>query len=173
VDVLGSATSLILYGQICSGAGSMPIFDPQSGIPGCTDGGGTTASVNIPLELGDDANHNPTADRAFTFDGRAWPALASGEDPCLVGPQAAAGTHDHVIGNTTEGRDREVYTALLGDPPVATPERESLQISQFTTAGKLTSQFSFVEATDGSAEKTVDVTWEAPQRPRCRRRDCR
>src|SRR3954465_947522 len=62
LDVLGAATSLILYGQICSGAGSTPIFDPQSGIPGCTNGGGTTASVNIPLELGDDANHNPAAD---------------------------------------------------------------------------------------------------------------
>ena len=162
LDVLGSATSLILYGEICSGAGSTPIFDPQSGVPSCTGGGGTTASVNIPLQLGDEANHNPTADRAFTFDGQAWPPLASGDDPCLVGPRAAAGTRDHVIGNTTEGRDREPYTAMLGDPPVATPERESLQISQFTTAGKLTSQFSFVEATDSYPETTVDVTWEAP-----------
>jgi hypothetical protein len=162
VDVLGAATSLILYGEICPGAGSMPIFDPQSGVPGCTDGGGTTASINIPLQLGYDANHNPTADRAFTFDGQAWPALASGADPCLVGPRASPGTKDHLIGNTTEGSDRELYTALLGDPPAATPERESLQISQFTTAGKLTSQFSFVEATDAKPETTVDVTWEAP-----------
>ena len=69
-----------------------------------------------------------------------------------------AGTENHLIGNTTEGSDRELYTAMLGDPPVATPERESLQISQFTTAGKLTSQFSFVEATDGKPETTVDVT---------------
>jgi len=162
VDVLGSATSLVLFGQICSGAGSMPIFDPQSGVPSCTGGDGTTTSVNIPLQLGDGANHNPTADRGFTFDGQTWPALAAGDDPCVVGPRASAGTKDHVIGNTTEGSDRELYTALLGDPPVATPERESLQISQFTTAGKLTSQFSFVEGTDDNAETTVDVTWEAP-----------
>jgi hypothetical protein len=162
VDILGTATSLILYGEICSGGGSMPIFDPQSGVPNCTGGGGTTASVSIPLQLGGDANHNPTADRAFTFDGQAWPALAPGDDPCVVGPRASAGTGDHVIGNTTEGSDRELYTALLGDPPVATPERESLQISQFTTAGKLQSQFSFVEATDGDAETTVDVSWDAP-----------
>jgi hypothetical protein len=161
-DVLGSATSLVLYGEICSGAGSTPIFDPQGGVPTCTGGGGTTASVNIPLQLGADANHNPTADRAFSFDGQAWPALAPGDDPCVVGPKASAGTQDHLIGNTTEGSDRELYTAMLGDPPVATPERESLQVSQFTTAGKLQSQFSFVEATDGNAETTVDVTWEAP-----------
>jgi hypothetical protein len=162
VDVLGAATSLVLYGELCSGAGSMPIFDPQSGIPSCTGGGGTTASIDIPLQLGADANHNPTADRAFTFDGQAWPALAAGDDPCVVGPQASAGTQDHVIGNTTKGSDRESYTAMVGDPPVATPERENLQISQFTTAGKLKSQFSFVEGTDDSAETTVDVTWDAP-----------
>ena len=41
--------------------------------------------------------------------------------------------------------------------------RESLQISQFTTAGKLKSQFSFVEATDENATTTVDVTWDAPE----------
>lgn len=162
LDVLGSATSLILYGEICSGASSTPIFDPQSGVPSCTGGGGTTASVNIPLQLGDESNHNPTADRAFTFDGQVWPPLASGDDPCLMGPRISAGTKNHVIGNTTEGSDRELYTVMLGDPPVATPERESLQISQFTTAGKLTSQFSFVEATDSYPETTVDVTWEAP-----------
>jgi hypothetical protein len=51
----------------------------------------------------------------------------------------------------------------MGAPPVATSARESLQISQFTTAGKLKSQFSFVEATDENASTTVDVTWEAPE----------
>ena len=141
----------------------MPMFDPQSGIPGCTKGGGTTMSVSVPLQLGDDANHNPTADRAFTFDGQVWPALASGDDPCLAGPPAAAGTKDHVIGNMTEASDRESYTGMAGDPPVPTPKRESLQISQFTTAGKLKSQFSFVEATDESTETTVEVKWEAPK----------
>ena len=68
--VLGSATSLILYGEICSGLDSRPTFDPQSGVPSCTGGGGTTASVSIRLQLGDEANHNPVADRAFTFDGQ-------------------------------------------------------------------------------------------------------
>ena len=51
----------------------------------------------------------------------------------------------------------------MGDPAVATPTRESLQISQFTTAGKLNSQFSFVEATDDSQATTVDATWDAPE----------
>ena len=75
----------------------------------------------------------------------------------------SAGSGGHVIGNTTEGSDRERYTAMVGQPPVATPARERLQISQFTTAGKLKSQFSFVESTDESATTTVDVTWDAPE----------
>ena len=162
LGALGAAKGVIVYGQICPGADSMPTFDPQHGVPSCTDGGGTTVSLAIPLQLGDDANHNPTADRAFTFDGQVWPALAAADDPCVVGPKVSAGSKDHVIGNTTDGSDREAYTALVGDPPVATPARESLQISQFTTAGKLKSQFSFVEATNDDAATTVDVTWDAP-----------
>ncbi|MEA2696215.1 MAG: hypothetical protein QOI66_486 [Myxococcales bacterium] len=163
IAVLGSATSLILYGQICSGLDSTPTVDPLSGVPGCTGGGGTTASVSIRLQLGDETNHNPVADRAFTFDGQVWAPVAAGGDPCVVGPRVSAGTKDHVIGNTTQGIDRETYTAMLGDPAVATPVRETLQISQFTTAGELKSQFSFVDAADSNATTTVDVNWNAPK----------
>jgi hypothetical protein len=163
LEVLGAATSVVVYGQICAGVASMPILDPRSGLPSCTTGGGTTVSVAVPLQLGDDANHNPTADRPFTFDGQAWPTLDNAADPCVLGPRVLAGSKDHVIGNTTAGTDREAYLALVGDPPVATPTRESLQISRFTTAGKLKSQFSFVEATNDDAMTTVDVTWEAPE----------
>jgi hypothetical protein len=164
-DALGAARSLLLYGEICAGADSMPAFDPQSGVPRCTgDGASTSASVSIPIQLGDDSNHNPKADRAFTFDGQAWAPLDAGDDPCVVGPRVSAGSKDHVIGNTTDGADREPYTAMLGDPPVATPVREGLQISQFTTAGELKSQFSFVEeASDSNVETTVDVKWSAPK----------
>ena len=161
--VLGSATSLILYGEICSGLDSTPTFEPQSGVPSCTGGSGNTASVSIPLQLGDETNHNPVADRAFTFDGQGWAPLAAGDDPCVVGPHVAAGTKDHVIGNTSQGTDRESYTAMLGDPPVATPVRETLQISQFTTAGELKSQFSFVDGADANASTTVEVKWSAPK----------
>jgi hypothetical protein len=164
--VLGGATSLTLYGGICAGVDSIPQFDPQSGLANCPAGGrATTVSLDMPLQLGDDANHNPIADRAFTLDGAAWPAPAATDDPCVQGPRVTAGSKDHVIGDATEGSDRESYTVVIGDPPVATPTRESLQISQFTTAGKLKSQFSFVEATDENATTTVDVTWDAPEAP--------
>ena len=154
LDALAGATSLVVYGEICDRLDSSPTFDAQSGVPGCTGGGGTTVSLVVALQRGDDANHNPIADRAFAFDGEPW--LAGG-DPCVTGPRVAAGTKDHVLDNTTDGADRELYTAMD-----ETPTRESLQISQFTTAGKLTSQFSFVEATDTSAATTASVPWEAP-----------
>jgi hypothetical protein len=156
LEVLAGATSLVVYGEICDRVDSSPTFDAQTGVPGCTGGGGTTVTLVVSLQQGDDVNHNPIADRAFTFDGEPWPAQGDGADPCVTGPRVVAGTKDHIIGNTTDGADRELYTTTEG------PSRESLQVSQFTTAGKLTSQFSFVEATDTSAATTVEVPWEAP-----------
>jgi hypothetical protein len=130
----------------------------------CTGGRGTTVSLTFPFQLGPDANHNPAAEHAFTIDGQTWPGDQPAGDPCAEGPRVAAGSKGHVIGNTIDGNDRETYTALAGDPPVAAPTRESIQISQFTTAGKLKSQFSFVEASDDHVATTVDVTWDAPDR---------
>jgi hypothetical protein len=156
---LGAATRLTLYGQICDGVDATPVFDP----PGCTSGHGTTVSVTLRLQLGDEANLNPVAERAFTFDGDAWAPLPAGADPCAAGPRVSAGTKDHVLGSLTEGIDRETYTALLGDPPVATSVRETLQLSQFTTAGELNRQFAFVDVADTSASTTVDDKWAAPE----------
>lgn len=164
-EALGSASSLVLYGQLCAGAGSTPTFDPDQGIPSCAGNGeGTTASAAIRLQRGAEANHNPTAERAFALDGQSWAApAAAGADPCMGGPRVAAGSKGHVIATTTAGADREPYTALVGDPPVATPTRETLQVSHFTTAGELKSQFAFVEAADPAAETTVEVKWDAPK----------
>ena len=163
-DALGTATSLLLYGELCAGPDSTPTFDAESGIPRCTGGGaGTSASVLISLQRGADTNHNPTAERAFTFDGQPWAPRVAGDDPCVSGPRVSAASKDHIIGNLIEGTDRESYSALAGDPPVATPTRENLQISQFTTAGELKSQFSFVEAADENPQTTVTVKWNAPK----------
>ena len=159
---LGGATSIVLYGQICAGLDSAPTFDPQNGLPGCTGGSGTTVTLAIPLQVGQDTNLNPTAERAFTFDGEPWLPPAA-DDPCASGPRVTAGSKSHVIGNTTDGGDREPYTVFVGNPPVAAPARERLQISRFTTAGALKSQFAFVEATDESPATTVNVIWEAPE----------
>ncbi|HVZ75510.1 MAG TPA: hypothetical protein VHJ20_24220 [Polyangia bacterium] len=161
---LGTNTHLVLYGRICSNAA--PTFDPEIGIPSCAGGGeGTTTSLSILVEpaASADANHNPTADHGFTFDGQPWPALASGADPCVTSPKIPAGSDAHQIGLSAVGTDRERYTAMFGDPPVPTPERESLQFSLFSTSGKLKSPFIFVEAADPSATTALAMKWTAPK----------
>jgi hypothetical protein len=162
-DLLGTGTSVILYGRIC--ASSAPEFDPRSGYPACTSGGeGTTASVTIRLQGGgEDGNHNPTADRALQFDGQPWPASLPGGDPCATGPRVSAASENHRIALTTLGTDRESYSSVRGDPPVPTLLRESLQLSQFTTAGNLKNPYSFVEADDPAVESTAEVNWNAPE----------
>lgn len=163
VDALNGANSVMVFGEICSGPNSLPTFDSQNGIPGCTGGGGTTVSIRIPLQLSNDLNHNPSAPETFTFNGEPWPKLASSDDPCIWGPWATPEREDHRIGILTLGSLREAYTVMRGDPPVATSVRERLQISNFTTAGKLKSQFAFVEATDQAPQTTVHIQWEAPK----------
>jgi hypothetical protein len=160
-ETLGGADRVLLYGRICDD--SAPVFDPASGYPACASGHGTTASVTIALQTTPEANHNPTADRGFTLDGQDWPASAAGADPCVAGPSVVAGTESHVLGFQTVAADRETYTTLHGDPPVPTPTRESLQISAFTTSGKLKSPFAFVEAAADGATTPLELKWNAPK----------
>ena len=160
-DVLGKASSVLLYGRICDGAA--PTFDPQSGLPGCARGAaGTTAAGPIGVG-GADPNHNPTADRGITLDGQPWPALDPGAEPCLVGPLLTAGTKDHLVDLVTAGGDRESYTTTFGDPPVSTASREALQLSPFATAGKFKSTFAFVDADDPADAPVAEVKWDAPE----------
>lgn len=158
---LGGASGIRIRGGICAGGDAAPAFDDQTGLATCAGGAhAITVSLDLPLQRGDDANHNPVADRVFTFDGAPWPARV--DDPCAQGPRVPAGSKDHVIGNATDGGDREPYTALMGDPPAPTATRERLQLAQFTTAGKLESQYAFVEASDPRATAIEEVTWDAP-----------
>jgi hypothetical protein len=150
---------LTMYGRIC--ANSTPDFDP-AGFPTCSGGGaGTTTSLAIRVARdANDANHNPTVERGFSFDGAAW---AAGADPCVAGPRVAAGAEPIFLGLSTIGADRESYTANVGDPPVPTPAREDLQLSLFTTAGKLKSPFLFVEAADARDATPLEMKWTPPK----------
>jgi len=162
---LGAAQNLLLYGRVC--VDSQPAFDPTSGLPSCAgDKPGTTATATILVGGPTVANHNPTAERGFTFDGAPWPASAPGDDPCAAGagvPRVQAGTEKHTVGIATAGSDRETYTILYGDPPVETAKREGLQISQFATAGKFKSAYTFVESDDEAADPVGEARWDAPK----------
>jgi hypothetical protein len=159
-DVLGTTPRLQLFGQICQD--SAPTLDPQTNLPTCA-GAGTMATVDIYLELGDQANHNPAlADRPFWFDGADWPADNAAAD-CTSLPRVAAGSKGHVLRLATLAEDRETIVTPSADPTAApTTVREVLQISNFTTAGELGQTYSFVEADDPRTEADVDVTWDAP-----------
>ncbi|HEY4186080.1 MAG TPA: hypothetical protein VGP07_13480 [Polyangia bacterium] len=160
-DVLAGANSLLLYGRVCDGA--TPTFDPQSGYPGCANGGaGTTATATLLVGSADVTNHDPTADRGITLDGTDWPSAGSGDDPCVTGPRLVAGTEGHVIDVLTAGGDRESYTTSYGDPPVATLAREALQISPFATAGKFKNAYAFIDADDPADAPQAETKWDAP-----------
>jgi hypothetical protein len=157
---LAGARSLSLYGRICSS--SEPTLDAATGRPGCTmSGDGTTALVTIAIAAGDDdVNHNPDlADHTLWLDGKPW--TTAGED-CASLPQVKAGSHEHLLRLETMGTDREAFTLMEGDPPRPTQKREALQISQFTTAGKLERSVSAVEGDDASDRPRVEVKWDAP-----------
>jgi hypothetical protein len=74
-----------------------------------------------------------------------------------------AGTESHVIAFGTPATERETYTAVLGDPPAPAAKRESLQVSGFTTSGKLESPFVFVEALDPRDTTPLELKWNAPK----------
>lgn len=161
VGALNAATSVLLYGRICDGAA--PTFAPQSGLPGCAGGAvGTTAAVTIGVGTADTVNHNPSAARGLALDGEPWPVPDAAADPCVVGPRLAAGTKDHQVDLVTAGSDRESYTLEFGDPPVATPQREALQISPFATRGKFQNAFAFVDAGDATDAPVAAMKWDAP-----------
>lgn len=159
-EQLGGIRQLVVLGRIC--VGSDPVIDEVTGIPRCAgDGEGTTAGVSIPIETADVSNRNPDlAAAALTFGGAPWTGRA--EAGCAALPEVRAGSKDHVIGLETAAADRETYVAMLGDPPQPTQRREWLQISQFTTQGKLDRSFSSIEADDTRARPAVDMKWSAP-----------
>jgi hypothetical protein len=159
-EQLGGARELVLFGRICTA--SEPTLNDATGEIGCSrNGDGTTAVLSIPLAAGDEGNRNPSfAASAATFDGQPW--VGSDSADCATLPHVTAASADHVLRLDTDGNDRELYSAMLGDPPVPTMLREPLQISQFTTAGKLERSYSTVESDDPSPHTAIEVKWKAP-----------
>ena len=95
--------------------------------------------------------------------------------PVRGGPRVAAGTdkprHRHHRPRAPIARPTRRMSAIRRCRP---PTRESLQISHFTTAGKLKSQFSFVEAADEQRRDDGRGEVERAQgRRRSRRPACR
>jgi hypothetical protein len=144
-EVLGDADHLVVLGLICDGGA--PVFDGQR--PGCP-GAGTQVSFDLAVPR-DQPNHNPdVSDRPLWFDGVPWVA---DESDCALLPQVTPASKDHVVRLHILAADRE---------DTATG-RETLQISNFDTAGELNRSFLFVEADRPAADTDIEVKWDAPE----------
>jgi hypothetical protein len=138
-EVLAGAERLTVYGQICEDG---VVVD---GV-GCS-GAGTAVTVDIHVQRGEQGNHIPAiAARPFWLDGAPWVDGAMGCVP--------VGSKGHVITLRMLAEDRELDAAMA---------REILQVSQFTTAGKLDHSYNFVESSDESPASDLEVRWDAPE----------
>jgi len=151
-DQLGAASKLVLAGVFC--AGGAPTLGASG--PGC-EGMATATVVILPLPLDrGETNHNPSlAAATFTASGAPWPA----GDDCAQLPHLPADGAVHPIAVTLAGQ-RELYQSIANAEGAPTERRESLQLSHFTTAGKLPRQLSFIEGADDPA--TLSIDWTAP-----------
>jgi hypothetical protein len=127
----------------------------KSGGPRCVDGGGTEVQFEFDLGGPDYENQSPSiTEGALTLDGEPW--LPSVATACPGDLPAALGASKHTLGITLQGTDFEVLPRTTDIEPA----RESLLVSQFSSAGKLDHAFLSVHADTPAAGR--QVTWEAP-----------
>jgi hypothetical protein len=169
---LGDVRRVVVLGRVCTD--STPVLDPGSTQPRCTNesnatmsSDGTTAAVSIPIALDQPANRNPSlAAVSLTLNGQPWTEIdrpAGAEATCPELPQVKADSKELPIRIEAAGVERERYVMMVGDPPVPTEKREWLQISHFTTAGKLDRAITSIEADDQRESPAVEMKWNAPE----------
>jgi len=149
-EALGAASKLMLAGVFCAGGAPALVM----GAPGC-EGMATPTVVTLPVLLDrGESNHSPSlAAAALTVDGQPWPP----GDGCAL--RVAADGKAHPVVLSLAGQ-RETYqsTANAEGTPVA--RREALQISHFSTGGKLPRQLSFLD--DDRDPSDLSVDWTPP-----------
>jgi len=116
-------------------------------------------SLEFELARASDVNLNPGfAAEPLRLDGEAWTTDAR-DTACagsgLVEVRAGSGDHPIAIAVAADARDP------LPRSEEFDPEREELQISHFSSDGRLARPFSGLAA--GSADTEVGVTWRAPR----------
>jgi hypothetical protein len=166
-----SSTRFTVFGHICVAAaatvdGNGLPTGCEGDVPGATPSPEqaakeTTVSASVWVADAANANRNPVANGELTFDGASW-AADSGADPCVAGPRVPVGSKKHDVTLAVVEADREMYSALRGDPPVPTALRETLEISLFATGGKMKTPFLFVEGEDPAVAPLATTTWDAP-----------
>jgi hypothetical protein len=158
---LGGTDRVLVTGAICADA--EPVVSTPLERTSC-DGDLSLVAFDVGIERNGAANRQPTlSDELITLDGVEWlepdAALLASEgcsngaaDPGL--PTVSSGSNDHRITISLSPDDRE------GVPGLGGPSFETLQLSHFSSAGRLTRPISIVEADAPVAE--LAVGWKAP-----------
>jgi hypothetical protein len=155
-DGLASDAGIALFGVAC------PDGSPVEGSvpPRCERAEGERRLL-LSLDLPGDGepNRNPTFDAdAVTLDGEVLESSELPDAPCqglgLVEVAAHTG-HDFSIGLPDAARD------LIPAPLGGTMERESIQLSHFTSAGKL--ERAFTNFGPSADEIRAELRWDAPK----------
>ncbi len=129
----------------------------RPGAAGCDDGAGTVVTLPVPMAAGEENRSPSLAAAVFTVAGQDWPAT----DDCAALPAVAAAGQKRALHLSLAGQ-REVYLSTANPQGEPRPVRETLQLSHFTTAGKLPRQLSFVESADERDPAELEVEWTPP-----------
>lgn len=158
-DALGQSTAIRLLGLVCED-GMPESSEPGSG-PRCSGDGAqaTPLELEIPLAVGDFDNRSPSlADDTLVLDGKRWQA-----DEFDADVKGCAGDATDEPRLRADGETHEITVRFAGDDREEVDgELETLQLSSFTTAGELSTQFSFVESDDTRDEPELELEWDAP-----------
>lgn len=164
--LLGGARSFPLVGQVCSNG--TPVFAMGEAPPTCSAGATRATSFLATISLareGTAPNRNPVlADDFAILAEERWEAPADSLPATGCASLAGRPSLPLVTASTTEQRlllrvadtEREAFTRTDGSEA-----KETLTLSQFTSAGDLSRQFSVFEgerAPDAELEWTPDLT---------------
>lgn len=132
-----------------------PLEVDANGVPRCANGAGTEVRFEFDLGGPEHENRSPSiTEAALTLDGKPW--LPSAATACAGDlPTAREGTQ-HTLGITLEDGAFEE----LPRTTEVEPARETLLVSQFSSAGKLDHAFLSLRADTPAADR--QVSWEAP-----------
>jgi hypothetical protein len=144
-----SAGRVVVSGVLCDGG--------SPAASGCDGGTGTVVTLAVPMAGGGENRSPSLAGATFTVGGQPWPAT----DDCAALPAIAADGQKRALHVSVAGQ-REVYLSTANAEGVPRPVRETLQLSHFTTAGKLPRQLSFVESADERDPAELEVEWTPP-----------
>lgn len=122
----------------------------------CVSGAAKQLAFEFPLGGSEDSNRNPSfASDAFLLDGEPW--LANAEASCDTGSLRQVSAKSlHALRVTLPETDFE----LLSPATAIEPSRETLLVSNFSTAGKLSDAFVSLSVDTPAEQRRVD--WAAP-----------